>query len=224
MFLWVLVMSRYIGPRCRLSRRCGVNLFVTQKESKKKQLPGMHAKSKGTKELSLYAELLNQKRIFANGNGGLTFKYLCKIMKESRAVKWISIFGNPVGAFASLVEMRLDLFVYRIGFAPTLRASQQLVGHGNVEVNGKCVTARSFRVFPEMVVGVRKSTVDKLYFQKYLEFSKSLNRELPAYIDVVEGSEKQYKYVMKTFPLVTDIPYGFAVDLSKVCEYMSSYV
>lgn len=211
-------MSRYIGPKRRLSRRCGVHLFGSQKIGRKRKVPGAHGKTaQSGKELSLFGDLLNEKRIFANGNGCLRFKYLCNVMKDARTSKWLKVFGNAVGAFGSLVEMRLDIFVYRAGMAPTIMAAQQLVSHKHIEVDGKIVNIRSFRVRPGMKVKIASKDIDRGFIKKFRDMHDGT---LPVYIE----ADADGTFFFRDEPKIENINYGFEFNISKVCEYLSLFV
>src|SRR6185295_11592986 len=140
---------RYTGPRNRLAKREGQNLFL--KSSAKfdpNKKPGMHQKKFG--QLSEYGKQLREKqkakRIF-----GLTEKTCMRYYTE--AVRRKGITGTN---FLRLLELRLDNVVYRAGFALTRAQARQMVLHRVYEVNGKRADMGSFQVKPDDVITVRE--------------------------------------------------------------------
>ena len=94
----------------------------------------------------------------------------------------VAITGNTGEIFMQLLEQRLDAVVYRSGFAPSIYAARQYVGHGHILVNGKKVDIASYRVKPGDVVSIKEKSRKLECFQdavrgaaptEYLELSKS---------------------------------------------------
>lgn len=133
-------MARYTGPKDKLSRREGTDLFG--KGSKLTRLtvpPGMHG-PRGTRTPSQYGRQLREKQKVRRMYGILErqFKrYIAQALKSK---------GNTGEMLISLLERRLDNTVYRLGFAPSRPAARQLVGHRHVLVNGKKVNIPSYQV------------------------------------------------------------------------------
>ena len=133
-------MARYTGPKDKLSRREGTDLFG--KGSKLTRLtvpPGMHG-PRGTRTPSQYGRQLREKQKVRRMYGVLEKqfkKYITQALKSK---------GNTGEMLISLLERRLDNTVYRLGFAPSRSAARQLVGHRHVLVNGKKVNIPSYQV------------------------------------------------------------------------------
>ena len=128
-------MSRYTGSINRKSRRLGFSLLENNKEfskgKKRTTAPGQHGANK--RKLSGYGEQLaeKQKLQLMYGMNDRQFRRLFKIAKGMK--------GSNALNLLIVLESRLDNLVYRMGFAPTRRASRQLVNHGHVIVDGvKC--------------------------------------------------------------------------------------
>jgi small subunit ribosomal protein S4 len=131
-------MARYTGPKDRLSRREGFDLF--NKGAKLTRLnvpPGMHG-PKGTRKPSQYGRQLREKqkvkRLY-----GLTEKQFRRYVTSALKSR-----GNTGEKLLSLLERRLDNTIYRLGFAPTRPAARQIVSHRHVLVNGKKVNIPSY--------------------------------------------------------------------------------
>lgn len=135
-------MARYTGPKDRLSRREGFDLF--SKGSKLTRLtvpPGVHG-PKGARVQSQYGRQLREKQKVKRLYGLMEkqFKKYVKTALKSR--------GNTGEVFLSLLERRLDNVVYRLGFSPTRASARQLVSHRHVFVDGKKVNIPSYQVKP----------------------------------------------------------------------------
>ena len=142
-------MARYTGPKFKLDRREGVNLFLKGKrsispkhpiEKKGAVPPGQHGHRSLYRKLSSFGIQLREKQKVKRMYGILErqFKrYFDEASKEK---------GNTGVALTQILETRLDNVVYKVGFAPSRAAARQLVGHGHVLVNDKKVDIPSFNV------------------------------------------------------------------------------
>jgi len=141
-------MARYTGPKDRLSRREGVDLFgAGAKLTRLTVPPGQHGQ-KGFTRTSQYAKQLREKqkvkRIYGILEGQFK-RYVTQALKSR---------GNTGEALLTRLEKRLDNVVYRIGFAPSRSAARQLVSHRHVLVDGKIVNIPSFEVKVGQVVSL----------------------------------------------------------------------
>jgi len=133
-------MAKYNGPKDRLSRREGYDLFG--KGGKLTRLtvpPGVHG-PKGTRKGSQYGRQLREKQKVKRMYGMLEKQF--RLYVDQALMKK----GNTGEMVLSLLERRLDNCVYRLGFAPTRPAARQLVSHRHVLVNGKKLNIPSYRV------------------------------------------------------------------------------
>ncbi len=133
-------MAKYTGPKDRLSRREGFDLFGNGgKLTRLNVPPGVHG-PKGSRNASQYGRQLREKqkvrRLY-----GLMEKQFRNIVQEALKSK-----GNTGVLLLSLLERRLDNTIYRLGFAPSRPAARQFVGHRHVLVDGKRVNIPSYRV------------------------------------------------------------------------------
>lgn len=136
-------MARYTGPKDRLSRREGFDLFGKGvKLTRLNVFPGVHG-PKGTRgNPSQYGKQLREKQKVKRMYGVLEKKF-ASYMEEAMKTK-----GNTINALYALLERRLDNTVYRLGLAASRPQARQLVGHRHVLVNGKKVNIASYQVKP----------------------------------------------------------------------------
>jgi len=146
-------MARYTGPKDKLSRREGVDLFgAGSKITRLTVPPGQHG-PKGTLRQSQYGKQLREKQKVKRLYGVLERQFRGYVDKA------LSSKGNTGEALLSLLERRLDNVVYRLGFAKTRPAARQLVSHGHIEVDGKKVSIPSYQVKVGDVVGLKEKTL-----------------------------------------------------------------
>lgn len=163
-------MSRYTGPKRRLSRREGIPLFrkdIKSLERKGAVPPGM----RGTKvrpRVSEYGTQLREKqkakRLF-----GLSEKQFRKVYEEAAKSK-----GATGRKMLELLECRLDNVMFRLGFAATRPEARQMVSHGHVAVNGKKVNIPSFHVSPNSLIAIYGKFIDNTQVKKNLEDNVAL--------------------------------------------------
>lgn len=140
-------MSRYRGPRLRITRRLGELPGLTRKSARRAYPPGQHGQNR--KKRSEYAIRLEEKQKL-RFNYGLSESQLLRYIRKARRVT-----GSTGQVLLQLLEMRLDNTVFRLGMAPTIPAARQLVNHGHVTINGKVVNIASYQCRPGEMIGVR---------------------------------------------------------------------
>ncbi len=137
-------MSRYTGPRARVSRRLGVNVWGTKGEmvalERRPYPPGEHGRSRRRGNQSDYLLQLTEKQK-ARFTYGLTEKQFRRVYDE--ASRRSGVTGENMLRF---LELRLDNVVYRAGWGATRPQARQLVNHGHILVNGRRVDIPSYRV------------------------------------------------------------------------------
>jgi small subunit ribosomal protein S4 len=147
-------MARYTGPKDRLSRREGFDLFG--KGAKLTRLtvpPGVHG-PKGSRRRSQYNRQLREKQKVKRLYGVMEKQFRNYINKALKTK------GNTSEMLLSLLERRLDNVLYRLGFAPTRPAARQLVSHKHVLVNGKKVNVPSYQVKQGDTVTMDKTAME----------------------------------------------------------------
>ena len=158
-------MSRYRGPRLRITRRLGTLPGFTQKVSKKKDRPGQHGKNTGgnSKKVTEYGLRLEEKQKL-KFNYGVTENQLFRYVKEARRRR-----GVTGLILLQLLEMRLDTICFTLGFAPTIANARQLVNHGHITVNGEVLDIPSFQCRIGDVIGVKPKTNSKNIIEENLK-------------------------------------------------------
>lgn len=168
-------MSRYTGPKFKLSRRLGISLSGTGKDLKRPFPPGQHGPNQRRK-MSGYGVQLQEKQKLRHMYG-MNEKQFRNLYDKAAKLK-----GKAGENFMALLESRLDNLVYRLAFANSRAGARQLVAHGHVTVNGKKVDIASYTVAVGDVIGLRersrglKSIKEALegrhHLPNYLEFSE----------------------------------------------------
>ena len=149
-------MSRYRGPKLRISRRLGVLPGLTKKKSNKTNRPGKDGNAGGdSKKLTEYGVRLEEKQKL-KFNYGLTEKQLFRYVKEARRRK-----GVTGLILLQLLEMRLDTLCFTLGFAKSIAQARQLVNHGHITVNNKTVSIPSFQCRLNDVISVKEKSTSK---------------------------------------------------------------
>ncbi|KFZ30093.1 30S ribosomal protein S4 [Pseudidiomarina salinarum] len=203
-------MARYLGPKLKLSRREGTDLFLKsgvraiETKCKLESAPGQHGARRG--RLSDYGLQLREKQKVRRMYGVLE-KQFRNYYKEAARIK-----GNTGENLLQLLEQRLDNVVYRMGFASTRAEARQLVSHKAVVVNGQVVNIPSFKVRPEDVVSVREKAKKQARIAAALELADQ--REKPVWIEV-DGSklEGQFKRLPERTDLSAEINEQLIVEL-----------
>ncbi|MDT0595328.1 30S ribosomal protein S4 [Glaciecola petra] len=184
-------MARYLGPKLKLSRREGTDLFLKSgvraidSKCKIETAPGQHGARRG--RLSDYGTQLREKQKVRRMYGVLE-KQFRNYYKEAARLK-----GNTGENLLQLLEQRLDNVVYRMGYASTRAEARQLVSHKAILVNGQVVNIPSFNVKAEDVVAVREKAKKQARIVAALELAEQ--REKPTWLEVdnskMEGTFKR---------------------------------
>ena len=192
-------MARYTGPKCKLSRREGTDLFlksgVKPLESKcKLQVPPGGIKGERRTRLSDYGTQLREKQKLRRMYGVLERQFRNYYQEASRRP------GSTGETLLKLLESRLDNVVYRMGCASTRAEARQLVSHKAIQVNGQAVTIASYQVKAGDVVQVREKARNQLRVQGSLTMAAQAG--FPEWLDV---NEKEMRGVFKSVPARTDV-------------------
>ena len=164
-------MARKLGPKHRLCRRVGERLCSSDKcpVVRRPYPPGAHGPKKSRRQLSTYGVQFREKQK-AKVIYGLLEKQFRRTYEEAKRKT-----GNTSEALITLLELRLDNVVFRLGFAKTRDQARQLVSHGHLLVNGRRVTVPSYRVRPNDIV----ATAEGNKVSKY--WSETVARNLEKY-------------------------------------------
>ena len=203
-------MSRYTGPRNRLARRFGANIFGTSRNplAHKQNPPGQHGARRRKK--SDYGVQLEEKQKLRACYGMISQKHLVRYFREAAQEK-----GNTQDNFIQRLECRLDIVVYRAKFAQTLFHAQQLVAHGQILVDGKKVDIRSFRVSPGMVVSLKEKARTNIHIKQALDRA---NVEVPEYISL---DAPNFKAELLAMPHMDNVPLPLPINVAVVCEFLA---
>jgi small subunit ribosomal protein S4 len=203
-------MARYLGPKLKLSRREGTDLFLKSgvraidSKCKIETAPGQHGARRG--RLSDYGVQLREKQKVRRMYGILE-KQFRNYYKEAARLK-----GNTGENLLQLLEQRLDNVVYRMGFASTRAEARQLVSHKAIMVNGQVVNIPSFNVTAEDVVSVREKAKKQARIAAALELAEQ--REKPTWIEVDSNKmEGTFKRVPERTDLSAEINEQLIVEL-----------
>lgn len=192
-------MARYLGPKCKLSRREGVDLLLKSRarplESKCKidKMPGQQGVRQ--RRLSDYALQLREKQKLRRMYGILERQFR-KYYKEAARRK-----GSTGENLLRLLECRLDNVVYRIGLGSTRNEARQLVSHKSIQVNGRCVNIPSYQIKPTDIIAVRDKCKKQLRIQDSLAVAEQYG--FPEWIEVTAS---KMEGIIKTIPERSDLP------------------
>jgi small subunit ribosomal protein S4 len=191
-------MARYLGPKLKLSRREGTDLFLKSgvraidSKCNIETAPGQHGARKP--RLSDYGLQLREKQKVRRIYGVLE-KQFRNYYKEAARLK-----GNTGENLLQLLESRLDNVVYRMGYASTRAEARQLVSHKAIVVNGKVVNIPSYKVKASDVVAIREKAKKQERIIAALELAEQ--REKPTWIEV---DSKAMSGVYKSNPERSDL-------------------
>jgi len=203
-------MARYIGPKCKLARREGTDLFlksgVRSIDSKCKidQLPGQHGA--GRKKVTEYGTQLREKQKVRRMYGVLEKKFRLYYKEADRRR------GSTGVNLLQILESRLDNVVYRMGFAATRAEARQLVSHKSILVNGQVVNIPSYDVTAGDTIAIREKSRNQSRIALALELSAQGTT-----VGWVEVDSTKFEGTFKSVPdrsdLSADISENLIVEL-----------
>ena len=169
-------MSRYRGPKLRISRRLGTLPGLTTKKSNKINRPGKdgNANTDTGKKLTEYGVRLEEKQKL-KFNYGLTESQLYRYVKEARRRK-----GVTGLILLQLLEMRLDTICFTLGFAKSIAEARQLVNHGHITINNKVVNIPSFQCRLNDRIGIKDKSISKNLVEKNIKHNQAC--EIPSHL------------------------------------------
>ncbi|MCH9675359.1 MAG: 30S ribosomal protein S4 [Gammaproteobacteria bacterium] len=194
-------MARYLGPKCRLSRREGMDLGLKSRvrsiDSKcnLETPPGQHGQNRRRPRASDYALQLREKQKLRRMYGVLE-KQFRNYYKRAAQQK-----GATGENLMRMLEQRLDNVVYRMGFGATRAEARQLVSHKAILVNGQIVNIASFLVSPADVISVRERAKKQARIVETLELTEQYG--FPDWVDV---DSKKMEGVFKSIPERSELP------------------
>jgi small subunit ribosomal protein S4 len=204
-------MARYLGPKCKLTRREGTDLFLKspikplEKKCKLDRPPGQHGQARRSR-MSDYGMQLREKQKLRRMYGVLERQFR-RYYKEAARRR-----GATGERLLQMLESRLDNVVYRMGFAATRAEARQLVRHKGISVNGKTVNIPSYELKAGDEVGLSERARGQNRVAMAMEIARQIER--PRWVAV---DEKEFKGVFKSVPerdeLLPDINENLVVEL-----------
>jgi small subunit ribosomal protein S4 len=192
-------VARYIGPKAKLSRREGTDLFLKSarrsldSKCKVDTKPGQHGRISGQRT-SDYGLQLREKQKVKRMYGVLERQFRRYFAEASRKK------GNTGEQLLSLLESRLDNVVYRMGLASTRAEARQLVSHRAILVNGATLNVPSALVKPNDVISVREAAKKQARIQDSLNLAEQ--NGFPSWVSI---DKTKMEGVLKTLPERSDI-------------------
>ena len=174
-------MARFTGPKCKLARREGTDLFLKsarrslETKCKLEAKPGQHGVRSGMR-MSDYGNQLREKQKLRRTYGILERQFRRYFGEAARRK------GSTGTNLLQLLESRLDNVVYRMGLGSTRAEARQLVSHGSITVNGKVVNVPSALVKAADVVGVTEKAKGQLRIQDALQLAEKVG--FPSWVEV----------------------------------------
>lgn len=192
-------MAKYTGPKCKLSRREGVDLELKSSlrpldsKCKLEQVPGQHGARRA--RLSDYALQLREKQKVRRIYGVLE-KQFRNYYKQAARLK-----GSTGENLLQLLERRLDNVVYRAGFGATRAEARQIVNHKSVMVNNQVVNIPSYQVKENDVISIREKA------KKQTRIADSMNMaKQKGIVDWISVDDSKLEAVYKNIPERADLP------------------
>lgn len=191
-------MARYLGPKCKLSRREGTDLFLKSgvraldSKCKAETVPGVHGARRG--RLSEYGLQLREKQKVRRIYGVLERQFR-GYYKEAARRK-----GATGENLLLLLEGRLDNVVYRMGYGSTRAEARQVVSHRQITVNGQVVNIPSYQVQAGDVVAVREKAKNQLRIKHALELAAQR-----APVEWIEVDTAKMEGTFKSLPERSDL-------------------
>ncbi|WP_119156757.1 30S ribosomal protein S4 [Caldimonas tepidiphila] len=185
-------MARYLGPKAKLSRREGTDLFLKSArraigdKAKFESKPGQHGRTSGSRTSDFGLQLREKQKV--KRMYGVLERQFRRYFEEADRRR-----GNTGANLLVILESRLDNVVYRMGFGSTRAEARQLVSHKAITVNGEVVNIPSYLVKAGDVVAIREKAKKQLRVQESLKLAESIG--LPGWVAVdankLEGTFKK---------------------------------
>jgi len=185
-------MARYIGPKCKLSRREGTDLFLKSarrsldSKCKIESKPGQHGRTSGARTSDFGLQLREKQKL--KRMYGVLEKQFRKYFAEAERRR-----GNTGETLIQLLESRLDNVVYRMGFGSTRAEARQLVNHRAIELNGHTADIASMIVKPGDVISIREKAKSQSRIRESLDLASG--QGFPQWVEVdaskLSGTFKQ---------------------------------
>ena len=204
-------MARYTGPKLKLSRREGTDLFLKSArraldtKCKADSKPGQHGRISGTRT-SDYGVQLREKQKVKRMYGVLERQFRRYFAEASRRK------GNTGARLIELLESRLDNVVYRMGFGSTRAEARQLVSHCSIALNGETANIPSMIVKPGDVITVREKAKKQARIAEALSLAEQSG--FPSWVEVNKDKlEGKFKALPDRADVAQDVNESLVVEL-----------
>ena len=204
-------MARYLGPKAKLSRREGTDLFLKSArrsladKAKFDSKPGQHGRTSGQRTSDFGLQLREKQKV--KRMYGVLERQFRRYFAQADRQK-----GNTGANLLTILETRLDNVVYRMGFGSTRAEARQLVSHKAITVNGLPVNIPSYLVKAGDVVAVREKSKKQARILEALELAKQVG--LPALVEVnADKAEGTFKKSPDRDEFAADINESLIVEL-----------
>ncbi len=203
-------MARYTGPKAKLSRREGTDLFLKSArrslDSKAKDTkPGQHGRTSGARTSDFGLQLREKQKV--KRMYGILERQFRRYFAEAVRRR-----GNTGANLLQLLECRLDNVVYRMGFGSTRAEARQLVSHKAIAVNGQTLNIPSAMIKPNDVIAVRDKSRTQARIQDALNLAEQTGQ--PGWVSVDRTKmEGVFKSVPDRADLTADINESLIVEL-----------
>jgi len=204
-------VARYLGPKAKLSRREGTDLFLKSArrsisdKAKFDSKPGQHGRTSGSRTSDFGLQLREKQKV--KRMYGVLEKQFRRYFEEADRVR-----GNTGANLLFLLESRLDNVVYRMGFGSTRAEARQLVSHKAILVNGKPVNIPSYKVKTGDVIAVREKSKKQNRVVEALQLAQQVG--IPAWVEVsVDKAEGTFKKTPDRDEFGADINESLIVEL-----------
>ncbi len=204
-------MARYLGPKAKLSRREGTDLFLksarrsVSDKCKFDTKPGQHGRISGARTSDYGLQLREKQKV--KRMYGILERQFRRYFEESDRRR-----GNTGANLLSLLESRLDNVVFRMGFGSTRAEARQLVSHKAILVNGKPVNVPSLMVKAGDVVSVREKSAKQARVLEALQLAGQIG--FPAWVEVnADKAEGVFKKTPDRDEFAADINESLIVEL-----------
>ncbi|ABD71905.1 SSU ribosomal protein S4P [Rhodoferax ferrireducens T118] len=204
-------MARYLGPKAKLSRREGTDLFLKSArrsigdKAKFDSKPGQHGRTSGARTSDFGLQLREKQKV--KRMYGVLEKQFRRYFEEADRRK-----GNTGANLLSLLESRLDNVVYRMGFGSTRAEARQLVSHKAMTVNGKSVNIPSYMVKAGDMIAVRDKSKKQNRIVEALQLAQQVG--MPAWVEInAEKAEGTFKAVPDRDQFAADVNESLIVEL-----------
>ncbi|HEX7387493.1 MAG TPA: 30S ribosomal protein S4 [Castellaniella sp.] len=174
-------MARYIGPKCKLSRREGTDLFLKSarrsldSKCKLESKPGQHGRTSGSRTSDFGLQLREKQKL--KRMYGVQERQFRRYFQEAERRR-----GNTGETLIQLLESRLDNVVYRMGFGCTRAEARQLVNHRSIEINGRTADIASMLVSAGDIISVREKAKGQVRIKESLDLATG--NGLPQWVEV----------------------------------------